>query len=364
MLARALGRSAREWPWPVGVHAAGRKAAHGLVARRRGVPGTTGGWGKADLRTVIMRLYRLLRWVRQSRIRILAYHGVDERDDPVINFDGLQVTPAVFEEHLRIIRRDYHPLTLRQVTAALYGEVPPPSRAVVLTFDDGYLNNYSIAAPLLEKYGIPATFFLTTGFIGSSQDMWWYRVRRAVAWAVGEIPSPDGRKGMKLSGVRERVAAVRVWEDSLRRMPFIAREQRVERLVKECGTEPGGGLLYPPMSWDQVRDLARRGFEIGAHTIHHVWLGAESGEVVREEIGCSIKSVRREIAGVKADAFSLPYGADAMDIQSLLEECGVRAAVTTRHGLAHVHGDPWRLPRLNIGRHEGTAFMMLLAGMV
>ncbi len=304
-----------------------------------------------------------MRWVRPSRIRILAYHGVDERDDPVINFDGLQVTPAVFEEHLRIICRDYSPVSLRQVTAALYGEMNLPSRAVALTFDDGYLNNHRVAAPLLERYGIPATFFLTTGFINSSREMWWYRVRRAVAGASGEIPLPDGGNTIILSGIRERITAIRAWEDSLRRMPFTAREQHVERLVRECCGALDGGPMYPAMSWKDVRDLAGRGFEIGAHTVHHVWLPAERGDVVKEEIVSSIECIR-DAVGPVVDGFSLPYGEDAMGIRSVLQKHGIRSVVTTRHGLARVDGSPWGLPRLNVGRHEGAAFTLLLAGIV
>jgi len=68
--------------------------------------------------------------------------------------------------------------------------------------------------------------------------------------------------------------------------------------------------------------------------------------------------------GTVGDVFSLPYGTDAMGIRAVLEERGIRAVVTTRHGLARVDGSPWGLPRLNVGRHEGAAFTLLLAGIV
>ena len=119
-------------------------------------------------------LIRLQKKLASSKGLILMYHRVAELEiDPW----SLSVTPQNFGEHLEVLQKHYHPLSLQQLVEALRGN-KRPDRAVVVTFDDGYADNFYNAKPLLEKYNIPATFFISTGFIGQNREFWWDELER------------------------------------------------------------------------------------------------------------------------------------------------------------------------------------------
>lgn len=125
------------------------------------------------------RLKRILKRVRSAlrcRVVILMYHRVFKTSsDPW----GLCVSPKNFAEHLELLRRHYPVLTLHELVSSLR-DARLPKRGVVLTFDDGYADNLWNAKPLLEKYEVPATFFVTSGCVDSSSEFWWDDLERAI----------------------------------------------------------------------------------------------------------------------------------------------------------------------------------------
>jgi peptidoglycan/xylan/chitin deacetylase (PgdA/CDA1 family) len=125
------------------------------------------------------RLYRWGRrwWLRmQQRALIVAYHRIAE---PTLDPQLLCVSPQHFAEHLEIMTRAYAPLSLRALGQRVE-EGRVPSRALVVTFDDGYADNLSHATPLLERYGVPATVFVVSGVVGPPREFWWDTLARLV----------------------------------------------------------------------------------------------------------------------------------------------------------------------------------------
>lgn len=285
-------------------------------------------------------------WHR-GRARILAYHGVDPCHDEALNFDGFQVAPEVFTRQLRYLARHYRVLGLEDLVARLAGEGELPPNAVAITFDDGYANNARVAAPILKALGLPATFFLTTGFLDGSHRPWWYRLRNA----------------LRSSPRRDR--DVVKWERALKGLATADREHRLAELEAHTGASARADA-YPFMSWEEARTLAAGGFTVAAHTVSHPSLGAETPEVAAREIRESIARVAKE-TGTRATIFSYPYGR-AQDIGPSAEEAvrtaGCRAAVTTTSHLVSRRPDLLRLPRLCVtGRHHGAGFAALVSGL-
>ena len=149
----------------------------------------------------------------QTGVVVAFHHVSDARDER-----GLSIDPAMFERYCRFFRRHFQVIPLRDFVANLERRAPL-DRQLAITFDDGYRNNFDYAAPVLEKLGLPATFFVVSQWIGSDVVPWWDR------------------------------------EQNMR---------------------------HPWMTWDQVRSLRRRGFDIGAHTRTHVDLGfSDNVQLVR-----------------------------------------------------------------------------------
>jgi peptidoglycan/xylan/chitin deacetylase (PgdA/CDA1 family) len=282
----------------------------------------------------------LARRFYRGRGRILAYHGVDPRQDPASNFDGFQVEPQVFAAQLDHLGRHFHVMPLSELVSGLAGERSLPDRAVAITFDDGYANNLQHAAPLLRARGFPATFFVTTAFLDGTQSPWWYRVRAC-------LPP----------------AAAIVAEARLKSLSAADRNAEVSEL--EARREvPGAGAPYPFLDWDGARELVRQGFQVAAHTVTHPALAREDQAAQRHEIETSVRRVQQE-TGCPADVFSYPYGGgDAYDgrVREWVRAAGCRAALTTRSSLARPGDDPFALPPpQRHGAASGISFAALVS---
>src|SRR5205814_7651707 len=114
---------------------------------------------------------------------VLLYHRIVElRSEPW----NLSVAPRRFEEQMEALRAVASPVALARIVRALGGgEIP--DRAVAITFDDGYADNQAAALPVLERHGVPATVFVTTGFVGQPLEMWWDQLER-ILLLPGTLP--------------------------------------------------------------------------------------------------------------------------------------------------------------------------------
>lgn len=309
-------------------------------------------------------MFAALRRLCRDRVAILAYHGVDQSEDPLLNFDGLQVSPERFSEHLAVLSRGWRVRPLADVVRRLVsGDEPEPNTAVI-TFDDGYRNNLTQAAPLLKSFEFPATFFVTTGFLDGTCAPWWYRLRAAVSASKCRSVMIGPDRIVDIQTLSAKMAAVAQWERELRDLPARDREERLARIVEACQTEPPPAV-FPMLNWQEVRSLIGMGFEVGAHTVSHVSLAREDAERARSEIVDSVNRVQA-MTGTRPRSCSFPYGqapgvGNAAD--ALLKEMGMCCAVTTVSGMNRAGDDPYRLRRLNVtGGHSPAAFESLLSG--
>ena len=308
-------------------------------------------------------LFSMARYLTRHRVRIFAYHGVSRDVDPALNFDGFFVHPDVFERHLRTLKGHYHVMSLSEIVQSLTEGRPLPKGASAITFDDGYMNNLSEAAPLLAQYRLPATFFVTTGFIDGTHEPWWFTLRAEVFRVQGSgFRLPDGvRKELKTR--EDRVQAVIAWETHLKNLSAEMRNQELTEIISEPRTlNPESCAL---MTWAHLRELAAQGHEIGAHTVSHISLGHETPDVVEREIIDSIARVRDDLGSV-CPVYSYPYGEAAHFSSSLgdvLRRQDCIGGVTTLEGMNPPGTDSFQLKRLNVtGRHDRYAFRALASG--
>jgi peptidoglycan/xylan/chitin deacetylase (PgdA/CDA1 family) len=199
----------------------------------------------------------------------------------------------------------------------------------LLTFDDGKKNNATCVAPELERLGVPAVFYVTSGFIGSAQPLWFDQYDALVR----KVPPPPGLS-----------PAV------VKRLPYAILKDRLERACRQwdvtCDmTDAGIG----PMTWDDVRALARRGFTVGAHTVHHPVLTCLSETEAFEQIGGSIGTIRAELGTCPSFAFTNGNYTARLARYALLQ--GVQTVATTEPVWATREYPHWRLPRVQL--HSG-----------
>ena len=137
----------------------------------------------------------LLRRVSRGKLLAVCYHGVISEDHPE---DPMRTRNCVslreFRMQLSALRRLFNPVSAADVVESVERRTPLPDNAMLVTFDDGFRNNLSCAAPELERQGVPALINIVTGFIGGDRLLWTQELdERILCWEAGTIPMPDGR---------------------------------------------------------------------------------------------------------------------------------------------------------------------------
>ena len=267
----------------------------------------------------------------RGRLAVFTYHQVVERRDP---FRPGEPDPEQFRNDLGVIGRLFDVLPLPEAAARL-AEGRLPARAACITFDDGYANNHSIAAPLLEAAGLPATFFIATGAIDDGV-MWNDLVIEAVAHC-GDALVVDPELELDVvprdrpSMTYERLASL------LERLKYRSLERRWEAAIRLYRDNVRAETPQLMMTREQVADLARRGFDIGGHTVRHPILAELDDDGAKAEIeGC--RRWIEEVTGRSPTTFAYPNGRPNKDFKAahrrMVEDAGFSVAVTTEWGFA------------------------------
>jgi peptidoglycan/xylan/chitin deacetylase (PgdA/CDA1 family) len=203
-----------------------------------------------------------------------------------------------------------------------------PKRTVVLTFDDGYKDNYVYAYPILERYGIPATVFLATGHVGSDELIWCDKVGYAIHNTLLRRLDLGSFGSYLLQSQRDRYDASTAMNERLKRLPEEGRSLVISRLLDVCQVEIPRDLgreLY--LSWDQVRQMDRKSITFGAHSVSHPDLTSMSLERARGELVRSKADIELQL-GKEVTAFSYPFGDYDPEMIKLVRQSGFKCAVS------------------------------------
>jgi len=298
---------------------------------------------------------------------ILMYHRVirDARDDP---FEmGMCVRLPHFEQQIAYLRTHFNVTSISEVAERLHrGEALAPG-TVSITFDDGYLDNLTVAAPVLERHGMPWSLYVTTGGIDSGASFWWDRVIRAVALTpvrrldLEKLPAAFGGGALSLTRSHRRTSLLRLL-DVLWSLPIEVtlacvsqvEEALIQGLAADCGPQA------PRLSVAQLRELvARGGVEIGAHSVRHPNLAAQPiAEVVHE-----MHESRRCLESLLDQAipgFVYPGGRMSGEVIEQARSAGFRYALSTESRINDLPCDLMQLGRIGMPDSSAADFRRAL----
>jgi peptidoglycan/xylan/chitin deacetylase (PgdA/CDA1 family) len=279
---------------------------------------------------------------RGDRLLILTYHRVLPARDPLLPGEP---TASDFSDQLDAVARACTVLPLAEAVRRLRDGTLPKG-ALSISFDDGYLNNYTLALPILRSHGMTATFFIATKFIDQGL-MWNDRVIEAVRgcptssldlrhWGLGEYA---------IETAEARRAALDVILGKLKYLPDAQRALTVDAICLHINVPLPKRLM---MGASELRALRGAGMEIGAHTVNHPILASLSLKEAEREIGESQQHLKA-ITGEEVALFAYPNGKPGRDFGPEHTEClrrlGFLAAVTTAPGYADAETDVLLLPR-------------------
>jgi peptidoglycan/xylan/chitin deacetylase (PgdA/CDA1 family) len=277
-----------------------------------------------------------------AALLVLGFHRVLAAPDPLLPNEP---DAEHFAALLRLLSRHFKPIALEDAMRRLSdGSLPP--RSVAVTFDDGYANNLTVAQPLLEHAGVPATVFVAPGFAHDGV-MFNDLVIEAVRSARHSLDLAElGLARVELHDAASRLSAI---DEVIRNLKPLQPNQRIERtmqLMNATGATRPTGLM---LTEGQIRELHRRGVAIGAHTVSHPILSSVDAETAREEIAGSRRALER-ILDAPVRLFAYPNGRPGMDYSRLhvdqVRQAGFELAVTTSWGAATRGVDPLQIPRV------------------
>ncbi len=312
-----------------------------------------------------------LRHSMRSKLLAVCYHGVvaDDHKEDAFRYRNT-VSVQVFNKQLETLSRFFNPISASELIGYLEGSTRLPPFPALVTFDDGFRNNLTLAAPVLERYGIPAVFHVTTGYIGLKRRLWPQEVLEVVLhWPHRMIPMPAGEADREVPETRAgRVALVEHIKKQCKHIPDTERCVYIDSLRSDCPALAWDqdDELYGFLSWDDVRKLHQRGFDIGAHTVEHPILTRLSPDRLDAELRGSKTTIEQEL-GTDCRILAYPNGSRedfSASVQAKAREVGFKIAFTLTQQANPLPPDPYAISRISIVGHvPASVFHSRISGL-
>jgi peptidoglycan/xylan/chitin deacetylase (PgdA/CDA1 family) len=298
------------------------------------------------------------RTLTRHRLSILLYHRVLPQPDPINNWD---VTAEEFDAQMAQLAAHFTPLPLAEAAARLARGALPPG-AVCVTFDDGYADNCTVALPILQQRGIPASFFIATDFLNGGR-MWNDTVVEAVRVCARDRLelSAVGLASLPLGDAHTRRSTIDYILNAIKHRPPAHRDAAVRCVLEQAGQRLPDDLMLTDA---QVRALRCAGMSIGGHTARHPILANLPPDQARREV-LECRDRLTELLREPITLFAYPNGKPGLDYGrehvDMVRAAGFTVAVSTVPGVATRASDPLQLPRQSPWDRNPLTFSMRLA---
>lgn len=309
-------------------------------------------------------LYQQL-WRARSRREpfsfVLMYHRVVADVPPGTEAFKLEkgISAADFERQMRFLLQHFTPVAASRIQSDLGKEIQ-----FAVTLDDGYEDNYQVAAPILKKLGIPATFYVVSDFVGTDRLFWWEQIAELVCASrkpqidlqavIPELRQKGEQKNvLSLRDRRERDYAYEQLCARIREGPHVEIPSQVQKIAEYFDAPlREEGRRYGLMDWHQLKDLVMQGFEIGGHSASHCNVIGAGEDLLQRELIESASAIEAKV-DAPVETFAYPYGlfeASNKLVTSLLGSTNCKAAFTTARGVVKAGLPAYELPRMELNR--------------
>jgi peptidoglycan/xylan/chitin deacetylase (PgdA/CDA1 family) len=299
-------------------------------------------------------LLRIVQGLRRPHVLVLAYHRVtpDATMERAATYPAMHVATSTFAAQLAALRRLYRVVPTTELRRVLADETPLRENLAVITFDDGYRDNYRNALPILAAQGVPATFFLSMEFIDRGEPFWFDRLAAAArtwdadparrARASQALPPPLVAAWNAPHAAAERLRRVAAY---LKRLSDAERAQVIDAIQTHLGGDLAADAA--PLAWEEIQALRDAGMQLGAHGMRHAILTRLEPAEAAREIRDSVSLLARRV-GTPVRAFAYPNGDADTAVARLAAAAGVDIAFTMEARSLRPGDDLLRLGRRNV----------------
>jgi len=291
---------------------------------------------------------------KHKKVFILIYHRVLDQPDFMRPGEADKLT---FTWQMQLIANHFNVLPLHDALQRLQDNTLPP-RAVCITFDDGYADNYTNALPILKQFNLTAIFFIASGFLDGGR-MW----NDTVIEAVRNYRNPVldltdiglGQLNVVDDAQKSRVADQIIQQ--IKHLPLTQRDQYTAYIAAQSQNLPNDLM----MTSEQLKMLHQSGMEIGGHTVNHPILAKLDEEEARTEIEEN-KAILESLLNTRLNIFAYPNGKPEQDYLkeqiSLVRKAGYQSAISTQWGVTTKETDRYQLPRFTPWDKHAIKFMV------
>ena len=303
----------------------------------------------------------IYKWTKFKRgeypLSILYYHHVFADNEPYHPDD---INAQDFERQIDYLQKHFNIFPLKIAIDLLRQKQLPP-KALVISFDDGYQDNYTIAAPILEKLNCPAIFFIATEGVEKGY-LWNDEIEQAIKNTTKEtVSNKINGYSLSLKTQSEKTIAFHSLVNSLKFQSNKQRSIKITCLLEELNVST---FTKTMMTTKQLSDLYSRGFDLGAHTHSHTILATETNENVQQEL-LKNKNILENITNQSVDFLAYPNGLEGRDFSgthcNIAQNIGFKAAFSTNDGSSINSTNMYKIPRFMPYRKQLPLFTLSIA---
>ncbi len=258
-------------------------------------------------------------------ILILMYHRVSpEKGESLL----IPLPPDIFEEQMKVISKKYKVVFLRELPALLKDKSKSNEKILILTFDDGYKDNYVYAYPILKKYNIPATIFISSSYINNQKNFWWDQIYQIIKNLRIKKLTLNGIISCPLKTEADKECCAFSLVEKLKKLPLAETTSLIEQLIKKYELRLDENTNV--MLWEDINKMDENIVDIGAHTVNHTMLSILNPKMIEYEIIQSKKDIENNTSR-EAITFSYPYGTSESfnkEVINVVKQNGFCCAVT------------------------------------
>ncbi len=310
-------------------------------------------WKSETIISVLSKISPISLRLRKSsyRLLVLTYHRIlPETNNFVFDEGVISVSPEIFEEEIKFCKEYFTLINFEVLKECVENEAILPPNPLIITFDDGYRDNFECAFPILKKYNLPATIFLTVDYVSTNKIFWWDEVSFYMKRAGHEKKEEINNmlRSLKLISNRERI-------------------QRIEELKDRASIDLSNlNLDRQILNWEEINEMSDGGIEFGSHTMTHPVLSQLEDECELEYEIRKSKEILEDKLGKEVIAFSYPVGGkDAFNesIKEKIKKTGYDFAVTYIQGVNNFNNgmDKYALKRLHLDQESLERFKAKLS---
>jgi len=305
-----------------------------------------------------------LRLSGKNGATIIMYHSIVDSNNHRFIDPTYTMGIDEFEQQMKFLSKHRHVISMGELVKKLTDGETPKRGTVVITFDDGYLDNYELAAPVLEKHCLPATIYLATAYISRSEPQWidqlycifQSRTRHTLSLEEKGIRKVfDLRKNREMHKAHSALICQLIESDKKTRTILFLHIQNE--------LKPSGKVPQITLSWNDIKEMMGKysNIEFGAHTHDHISLTSMDKKSIVEEIATCKRDIESHL-GYAPKHFTYPYGRSNPEVRSIVESMDFKsAAVTDPVSLIDKNTNLFCLPRLNAPKSM-TMFRALTGG--